>query len=665
METFAVLDEGAQRTMILPTAVQQLQFAGERESLALRTVRPDITHLSGSKVTFEISPKGKRYKVQGAFTASGLDLVEQSYPVHTLQRRHAHLRKIPLQPFHNVRPLVLIGSDHVPLITATEPVCRSAKGGPIAIHTTLGRALQGAEGCDPSQTSVHQCLFLSAASTEDLLYRNVERLWQLDVLPFQSKKLVIHSREDQEAINLLENRTQRVDIGGVQRYATPLLRKSGAPKLKSPIRSVAANLRSTEKRLKKDPEKAAVYSAEIDKLTQAGYVTKLQPEEVDQSEESWYLPHHLVYHNSKPRLVFNCSFRHQDTLLNEQLLPGPTLGPSLLGVLLRFRQHQVAVCGDIRGMFHQVRLLPEDRPLLRFIWRDLRCEDPPDVYEWQVLPFGTTSSPCCAIFALQRHARNYQDSFPDIPRSVEQSFYVDNCLESLPTIPAAKRRVDQLRSLLAEGGFGHRQWTSNQPAVVAHLPTEARSSATEQWLVQNRTDPMKPTLGLRWNCAADTLGYHHQSIEHSALTMRTAYQVLASQYDPLGFIVPFTTRAKVLIQQLWSKRRDWDDPNLSLDLRDAWNTWEYELHHLSTISIPRCYLPAPVDDADLEYDLHVFCDASERAYGAVAYLAVQKEGAIHTSFMMARLRVAPRRQQSMPCLELCASWSSAGQTCGN
>lgn len=35
METFAVLDDGAQRTMILPTAVQQLQLNGECETLAL------------------------------------------------------------------------------------------------------------------------------------------------------------------------------------------------------------------------------------------------------------------------------------------------------------------------------------------------------------------------------------------------------------------------------------------------------------------------------------------------------------------------------------------------------------------------------------------------------------------------------------------------------
>lgn len=65
--------------------------------------------------------------------------------------------------------------------------------------------------------------------------------------------------------------------------------------------------------------------------------------------------------------------------------------------------------------------------------------------------------------------------------------------------------------------------------------------------------------------------------------MRTAYQMLATQYDSLGFIVPFTMRAKVLIQQLWSKKRDWDDPNLPPDLRAAWNTWESELHNNSSL----------------------------------------------------------------------------------
>lgn len=95
----------------------------------------------------EISPRNnpeKHYQVLGAFTASGLDLVEQTYPVQALWRRYAHLRRVPLQPFHKVHPLVLIGSDQVHLITAKEPIRQGTKRGPVAVHTVLGWAHQGA-----------------------------------------------------------------------------------------------------------------------------------------------------------------------------------------------------------------------------------------------------------------------------------------------------------------------------------------------------------------------------------------------------------------------------------------------------------------------------------------------------------------------------------------
>ena len=133
--------------------------------------------------------------------------------------------------------------------------------------------------------------------------------------------MVVHSHEDQYAMNLLETKTQRLEVEGVHRYATRLLRKLGAPKLNSSTHSVMAHLRATEKRLKRDPERAAIYSAEINKLISCEYVKKLQPREVEQSTEAWYFPHHLLCHNNKPRLVFNCSFLHQNVSLNEQLLP--------------------------------------------------------------------------------------------------------------------------------------------------------------------------------------------------------------------------------------------------------------------------------------------------------------------------------------------------------
>lgn len=161
--------------------------------------------------------------------------------------------------------------------------------------------------------------------------------------------------------------------------------------------AVLPSLRGTEKRLSRAPVKAEAYQLEMVKLEKAGYATRVGHEQVKTSKESWLIPHHLVTRNGKNRVVFNCSFTYRDQNLNELLVSGPNLGASLLGVLLRFREHSIAISSDIRGMFHQVRLLPEDRPLLRYLLCDLQRDSQPSVYEWQVLPFGTTCSPCCAI----------------------------------------------------------------------------------------------------------------------------------------------------------------------------------------------------------------------------------------------------------------------------
>lgn len=130
---------------------------------------------------------------------------------------------------------------------------------------------------------------------------------------------------------------------GINRYATPLPWLKTTPVLQAPKSVVMASLRHTEGQLAHNPDQAAIYNQEIDKLLQQGYVKHITPQEETQTSESWYIPHHLVEHNSKHRLVFNCSFKYQ--------------GSSLL-------------------------------PL-----RHMERDAPPSVYEWQVLPFGTTSSP--------------------------------------------------------------------------------------------------------------------------------------------------------------------------------------------------------------------------------------------------------------------------------
>ncbi|KAM9744816.1 uncharacterized protein ACNS7B_009326 isoform 1-T1 [Menidia menidia] len=661
METYAILDDGSERTMLLHQAAQQLGLRGQKEELALRTIRQDIKTVPGRSVSFSVSSVSqpqRRYKIQRAFTSPELGLSPHSHPVEVLRKTYRHLRDLPLHSFTLVQPLLLIGSDYPDLLVPIEPVHVGPPGGPMALKTLLGWTLQGPAKAVRHRSSMSTCMFISTPAPSAELIQNVSKLWQMDVLPYRNEKLVTRSKHDASAINLLEKKTIRVAIDGVQRYATPLLWKADSPQLNAPLEAVLGHLRGTEKRLSQDLSKAESYSREVKKLVDAGYVNRLTPDKLQSTEHAWFIPHHMVTHNNKDRVVFNCSFTYQGGNLNEQLHPGPTLGSSLLGVLLRFRQHPVAVSSDIKGMFHQVRLLPDDKPYLRFIWRDLDRSRAPTVYEWQVLPFGTTCSPCCATFALQKHVLDHSSPEEDTRHSVENCFYVDNLLQSFSSPSEAEQLIGKLQPLLLSGGFELRQWATNLPELLHHMPAEKRSESCELWLSHDAADPQERALGLLWHCLSDSLSYRLRSTEPAEPTMRTIYRVLARQYDPLGLLIPFTTRAKILVQRLWDKKRDWDDPQLPEDILRSWHAWEAELQNLPSISLPRCYFT--LGTRVVAQTIHVFSDASEKAYGSAAYLrTVGESGDVQVAFLAARSRVAPVRQQSIPRLELCAAHTGA------
>lgn len=103
-------------------------------------------------------------------------------------------------------------------------------------------------------------------------------LWQVETFPFKSEKLVTRSKQDQEAIRILGTKTTRVEVGGIPRYATPLLRQRDMLLLQAPKEAVMPTLRGVEWRLAKDLAQAAAYKVEMEKLITAGSVIECGPE---------------------------------------------------------------------------------------------------------------------------------------------------------------------------------------------------------------------------------------------------------------------------------------------------------------------------------------------------------------------------------------------------
>ncbi|CAI5672528.1 unnamed protein product, partial [Oreochromis niloticus] len=282
VETYAILDDGSERTILLHEAADHLGLYGEAEDLPLGTVRQDICTIHGAAVSFSISPASQpntSFQIQRAFTAKELGLARHSYPIRALQERYRHLKHLPLPDIKEVQPLLLIGSDNPHLLTPVEPVRLGPPGGPAAVHTRLGWTLQGPSRFLHQRLTPQQCLFTSGASPEAELFSHVERLWKMDTLPYWSERLITRSRQDAEAIQRLEERTIRITVDGVNRYATPLLWKKNLPPRCATPEAVLAQLRGTEKRLAREPQKAAAYFREIQKLLQAGFVTAVAPEE--------------------------------------------------------------------------------------------------------------------------------------------------------------------------------------------------------------------------------------------------------------------------------------------------------------------------------------------------------------------------------------------------
>lgn len=214
--------------------------------------------------------------------------------------------------------------------------------------------------------------------------------------------------------------------------------------------------------------------------------------------------------------------------------------------------------------------------------------------------------------------------------------------------------------MLSTAGFEIRQWASNVPGVLSHFPTEAQAESLELWLAQDKTDISESTLGLNWNWQTDSLSFKSQPVVYETPTLRNIYKVLATQYDPLRLLLPYTTRAKVIIRQLCNKQPGWDDPDLPPELLQSWRIWKNELQYLPSSTLPRTYVPPEVEKDSAIHEVHIFSDASEQAYGAVAYMrTTDKRGQVYLSFILARSRVAPKRSHSIPRLELCGALVAA------
>ena len=112
-------------------------------------------------------------------------------------------------------------------------------------------------------------------------------------------------------------------------------------------------------------------------------------------------------------------------------------------------------------------------------------------------------------------------------------------------------------------------------------------------------------------------------------------------------VVPVVIEGKLIFRKLTTGSIGWDRP-LSEEYRDVWHSWRHSLNELENSKIPRTYVPHYIRN-NTRNELHVFCDASERAIATVAYLRSQDmDHDPCIGFVIGKTKVAPLYGHTIP-----------------
>ena len=194
------------------------------------------------------------------------------------------------------------------------------------------------------------------------------------------------------------------------------------------------------------------------------------------------------------RRVANASSVFQGQSLNSNLLKGPDLLSNLTGVIRRFREDNIALSADNEQMLMQVKVTPEDRKFLRFLWiNDGRV----DTYEYTSHIFGTADSPCIASYAPRKSARDSCEQFPDVIKYIERNVYMDDLYVATDSVEKAQRILREMRATLSRGGFNLTKWNSNSSEFLETLEPGIK-------LDPSKVQPQnQKVLGLPWKPITD------------------------------------------------------------------------------------------------------------------------------------------------------------------
>ena len=621
---YALLDSQSDTSFILEKTCDSLGVTGVDVKLSLSTMFAENKMVESQKIK-GLSVRGfnqsLRLPLPVTYTRQIMPANRSHIPTPETARKIPYLEAIAseLMPLQDCEVGLLIGYNCARALLPRNIIAPPERNGPFAQKTDLGWGIVGmVDNCEEhlelDSVGVSHRVLVCEIDQSLIAYENdtqsdhvfvsfktkvkevispveINRMMALDFVEQNGNQTAL-SVEDRRFLDTVQTSIKKVE----NQYEIALPLKNNDISLPNNKAMAQQRLESLRRRLERDQKYREHYFAFMQDMINKGHAERVPKNSLGRDDgKTWYIPHHGIYHPKKPekiRVVFDCSATYQGESLNKNLLQGPDLTNTLVGVLCRFRRENVAFMCDVEQMFLQFKVCPNQRDFLRFLWwenNDIRKE--PTEYRMCVHLFGAVSSPGCANFGLKQIATDNEDEFgSDAADFLRKDFYVDDGLTCLPDDDQAISLIKRSKEMCSKGGVKLHKFLSNSKTVLESIPPEDRVKGLVDVDLLKEPLPIERALGVQWCVESDCFQFRITLSDHP-LTRRGILATVCSVYDPLGLISPVVLVGKKILQLLCADQLSWDDP-LPDSLKSRWERWRNSVHKLGSLEIRRCYKPA-------------------------------------------------------------------------
>ncbi len=149
---------------------------------------------------------------------------------------------------------------------------------------------------------------------------------------------------------------------------------------------------------------------------------------------------------------------------------------------------------------------------------------------------------------------------------------MDDGLTGADSVDEAIELQKQLQELFLKGGSCLlRKWSSSNPIVLEQLPPELKDTPSSHSI----PDPSESTktLGIQWNSVTDHFRLTVAKLPPlENITKQILVSDVAKTFDVLGWFSPTIIKIKILLQQLWEQKVNWDDV-VPPAIQEVWFRW--------------------------------------------------------------------------------------------